>query len=206
MNELSDDTIDKKFIKPRYILTGGIASGKSTTLNMMKEYGIEVIDADVISHKVFAENEDAIREVFELTTSGDILRKEVSDLIFSKPKKRFQLEALLHPIIKSEISKQEKELQDKVYVIDIPLYFEKRSDKQDGDFVITLDTNYETQVVRLMKRNNFTKDQADKRILSQIPNAVKVKKADYVLYNSGTIDELKSAVKIMLDKVFSKGA
>jgi len=185
----------------RYILTGGIASGKSTVVEILKQHSIKIIDADLISRQVFSENEASIREILDLKTSGNILRKDVGNLVFTKPKMKFKLETFMHPLIRKEMDKQERELKGKVYVLDIPLYFEQKL-QMDNDFVIVMNTPYDTQLQRLMKRNDLSKIEADKRILSQLPTAVKIKKSNYIIDNTQGLDELKINVDKMLEQVF----
>lgn len=187
----------------RYILTGGISSGKSTVVEMLKQHDIEVIDADKISFKIFHDNEDKIREIFETDLIDQELRKYVSKEVFSHPKMRFKLESFMLPLIKEEMKSQELKLNGKLYVLDIPLYFEKRQNVNESDFIILLNIPYKTQVERLMKRDNIDKVAADKKIMSQLPNSVKVKKSDYVIDNNSTLEDLKINVDKMIKEVFN---
>lgn len=186
----------------RYILTGGIASGKSTVVEMLKNESIDIIDADIISHKKFTECENEIRSMFNLSESGVELRKSVSNIVFNNPRERLRLENLLLPKIKVEIDLQENKFKDRVYVLDIPLYFEKKTNMKENDYVILVTIPYELQVQRLMQRNNLTKAEADKIILTQLPTSVKEKKSDYIIMNDGSIDDLKTNVYKMLHYVF----
>lgn len=185
----------------RIILTGGISSGKSTVVEMLKEDGIKVVDGDKISFTVFNENIDNIKEIFETDLNGDELRKYVSNEVFSKPKKRLALEALLHPIIRERIEEEHQSLASEKHILDLPLYFE-RSPKQPDDYVVLVAVPYKTQLERLMKRNNFTKEEADKRILSQMPTAVKAKRSDLVIDNSGDLEKLKKQTLSLIAEVF----
>ena len=103
--------------------------------------------------------------------------------------------------IKNIIKKRERELKGKKYIIDIPLYFETKSFMEDDDFVILVSIPYKDQVERLMRRNNLTKEEANKRIIAQLPTAIKERKSDYIIENTGTIDELKSKVNNLVNKI-----
>jgi len=185
----------------RIILTGGIASGKSTIAKELLKYDISIIDSDKISKNIFTRNITKIQKMFATDLKGDALRKYVGDIIFTSPKMRFQLESFMHPKIKNIIKKRERELKGKKYIIDIPLYFETKSFMEDDDFVILVSIPYKDQVERLMRRNNLTKEEANKRIIAQLPTAIKERKSDYIIENTGTIDELKSKVNNLVNKI-----
>jgi len=186
-------------MRKRYILTGGIASGKSTVSNLLKLHNIEIIDADKISKNVFSRNIKKIQEIFDTTLTGNKLRAFIADIIFTNPKDKLRFEQFIHPKIRNIIAKKEKALQVKniLYVVDIPLYFETKQFKED-DFVILVKVSYEIQLTRLIKRNGLTKEEANKRILSQLPTAIKEKHAKYIIDNSKTIEELSKQVKNLI--------
>lgn len=185
----------------RYILTGGIACGKSTVAKTLKEQGIKVIDADVISHTIFDLHKDHIKEMFGTDLDGTELRGFIANEIFSNPKKRFELEFFMHPLIRKEMNNIEASMQGDNYILDIPLYYEK-TQKDVNDVVIVISTDYETQLDRLMKRNNLSLDDANKRILTQIPNSIKESRADYVIKNDGTINDLVASTLCMIEFYF----
>lgn len=185
----------------RYILTGGIASGKSTVVSILKENGINVIDADEIAHQIFSQKEDQIREMFGLSSTNTQLRKEVGEIVFNDKKQLKQLEELLHPQIQQEIKNQEKLMNGKHYILDIPLYFETRAKKEEDDFVTVVYTTPEIQLERLMERNGFTEEQALARINSQKSNNEKFLLADYKIPNNAEISDLKTKVYGLVDLI-----
>ncbi len=111
------------------VLTGGIATGKSTTAALMQLLGFRVIDADKIAHSVLDESINEIREQFgdSFIVDGKVDRKALGTLVFSNRDERLKLESIVHPKIRerviSEALKQEK--FNKPYLIDIPLFFER---------------------------------------------------------------------------------
>jgi len=187
----------------RIILTGGISSGKSTVVKTLEQNGIKVIDSDVIAKNIFSRNIPTIQKMFETDLNGNKLRAFVGSIIFSQPLMKMKLEALIHPKIRNVIKTRERELKDSPHIIDMPLYFETKHFLKD-DYVILLSIPYETQVERLMKRNDFTKEEADKRIMAQLPTAVKEKKSDYIIRNDGSFEELEDKVNLMISEVFVK--
>ncbi|HHB94891.1 MAG TPA: dephospho-CoA kinase, partial [Campylobacterales bacterium] len=110
------------------VLTGGIATGKSSVAKIFKEFGFYIIDADKIAHKILDSNYIAIRELFgtKYIENQKVNRKELGKLIFSNSLAKQRLEELLHPLIYQEIERQSIEYDSykKPYIIDIPLFFE----------------------------------------------------------------------------------
>ncbi len=187
----------------RIILTGGIGSGKSTIVEMLKKHDIVVIDSDTISKNVFTRNIPAIQDIFATELKGVDLREYVSGIIFSQPKMRMQLATLMHPKIRNIIHQRELELKQIPHVIDMPLYFETKQ-FVDDDYIILVKISYEKQLERLMSRSGYTKEESDKRILTQLPTSIKERKSDYIIDNEGTLEELEEKALKMITKVFTK--
>lgn len=187
----------------RIILTGGIASGKSTIVESLRKSGISIIDSDVISKKVFDANISEIHKMFDTTLEGSELRALVGSIIFSQPRMKLKLEAFMHPKIREVIQEEEVRLKDTPHVIDMPLYFETKNFLKE-DYVIVVSIPYDIQLQRLMDRNSFTEKEANKRILAQLPTAIKEKKSNYIIRNEGTLEELHSKIEIMIKEVFVK--
>ncbi|XP_013374610.1 PREDICTED: dephospho-CoA kinase domain-containing protein isoform X2 [Chinchilla lanigera] len=165
-------------------LTGGIASGKSSVLQVFQQLGCAVVDVDVIARHVVQPGYPAHRRIVEafgtevLLENGDINRKVLGDLIFQQPDRRQLLNAITHPEIRKEMMKETFKyfLQGYRYVIlDIPLLFETRKLLSDRD----------TQLARLMKRNGLSLEDAEARVQAQLPLKDKVRMANHVLDNSG---------------------
>ncbi len=109
-------------------LTGGIASGKSSVVEIMLSLGFEVIDADKIAHDILDKQSQKVSELFGemVVVDGRVDRKALGSIVFEDKSKLKQLEALLHPLIYNEIESKarEKDKKEKPYFIDIPLFFE----------------------------------------------------------------------------------
>lgn len=184
----------------RLILTGGIASGKSTVSKIFQKAGFKIIDADKISNQILDENADIISSMFGY--NGDDLRGYLRERVFFNPKDKFKLESFMHPKIKDAIeSLHIRYVSENVkHIFDIPLYFEK-SEKRDDDFKILVSTTYENQVKRLGARNNFDQETANRRILNQLPTSVKQKLCDYEIKNDGTKKELSEKVNQLIERI-----
>lgn len=183
-------------------ITGSIACGKSTVSNYLINKGYNVVDADKIGHNILLEEavKKEILNIFsaDVFENGEIDRKKLGEVVFQNNEKLKQLNAITHPIIKKQI--ELVMLNKKLVFLDIALLFE-------GDFVdlvdkvIVVHINKEEQLKRLMERNNFSYDQAIARISSQMDSEEKVKLADYVIDNSGTIEETHNQIEKILIKL-----
>jgi len=173
-------------------LTGGIATGKSTVSDMLRQFGCLVIDADQLAREVVAPGEPALAEVVRefgdvLTPDGTLDRKKVAAIVFADPARRHRLEAILHPAIRARFDAQLDALArdgfDGIVIFDAPVMIESGGYKH-MDRLIVVATDEATQRARLVARDGDAADGA-RRIASQMPLAEKVKLADYIIDNSG---------------------
>ncbi|WP_017437240.1 dephospho-CoA kinase [Saccharococcus caldoxylosilyticus] len=180
-------------------LTGGIASGKSTVTKMIRELGIPVIDADQVARDVVKVGEEAYTQIVAtfgqdiLQANGEIDRAKLGSIVFHNEQERKKLNAIVHPAVRRRMMAEKEEYVQsgaKTIVLDIPLLFESELTHLI-DKVIVVYVDDEVQLERLMKRNGFSKEEALARIRSQMPLREKVKKADAVINNNGTVEETK---------------
>ena len=168
------------------VLTGSIGTGKSTVSSMLQHHGFEVIDADKISKEILPLHVEEVRALFgeNVIVDGRIDRKALGEIIFNDKNEREKLNALMRPLIREEIFKRSQMLEEKKkpYIIDIPLYFE--SDGYHCKVVVVVYAPIEVQRKRLMIRENFTKEEAQKRIDAQISIEEKKVMADFLINNS----------------------
>ena len=178
-------------------LTGGIAMGKSTVLSLFMMYGFLTIDADKITHKLLDDNTDMIKELFgdKYVSDKKVLRKELGYLIFNDKVQKLKLENFLHPLIKQEITKKALnfETQKKPYLIDIPLFFENKN--YDINKSIVVYTTKDIQLQRLIKRDNYTRNEALARINNQMDIEEKKQKATFVIDNTKDLQNLQKEVE-----------
>ena len=180
-------------------LTGNIACGKSTVLAQLAGYGADVIDADRVVHELQRPGEPvwaAIKEAFGpgvLTPEGTIDRRALGAIVFADPAALARLEALTHPAVGAWIMGRLAESRARVAVIDaIKLFEGGLAGHCDQVWVVTCTP--EQQLARLMARNGFGEEEARRRIAAQPSQAEKVARADVVIDNSGTLEELRAQV------------
>lgn len=189
-------------------LTGGIASGKSTIAQLLKQRGFSIVDADIAARKVVEPGEKAYTEIVEefgsdiLLEDGSLDRGKLGSIVFENEEKRKKLNAIVHPAVRKKMKEwQEEELQTgkKTIILDIPLLFESKLTHL-VERIIVVYVNEETQLKRLMERNGFTVEEAKSRISSQMPLREKLDLSDAVIDNNGTIEE----TEIQLDDLIEK--
>jgi len=187
------------------VLTGGIATGKSTAISLLSLYGFRFIDADKIAHEMLDKNADKIAELFgpEYIIDGKVDRAKLGRLIFADKAKREALEALLHPLIYDEIARlsEEQDRFKKPYIIDIPLFFE--GDRYPVEKSIVVYAPRQIQLERLVKREGFSEEEALQRIDSQMDIEEKRKRASYVIDNSGDLKQLQQECDRVKDQILS---
>ena len=184
-------------------LTGGISSGKSTVSSYLKQLKIPVIDADEVARKVVEPNSQGAREIRK-TFGSDVFeedeslnRQKLGALIFSNTENRQKLDELLQPLIKIMILDEIEEYRQKgenMIVLDLPLLFEKQYEELCEEIIVVYIPK-ELQLERLMKRNQYTKQEALSRIDSQLSIEEKRKRATVLLDNQGTIQQLYHQVE-----------
>jgi len=187
-------------------LTGGIASGKSTVSKMIVELGIPVIDADIEARLAVEQGETAYNDIVRyfgqeiLSPDGNINREKLGAIVFHDEQKRTALNSFVHPAVRARMLQKvenAKKNGEKAIVLDIPLLIEGNLQYM-ADKILLVYVNEETQLQRLMARNQFSEEEALARINSQMPIAEKIKHADKVIDNNGTIAETKQQLMQVL--------
>lgn len=188
-------------------LTGGIASGKSAVSNYLKDKGYTVLDADIYARNVLNKGTEGLKKVVEhfgedvLEDDGTLNRKKLGDIVFNDKDELAVLNNITHPIIRRNMDRDaEKYIKDDHVFSDIPLLYENKLEDQ-FDFVIVVYVDTETQIKRLMKRNDYTLEEAKARINSQLPLSKKKEDADVVLDNRGSLDELYREIDELLEQL-----
>ena len=189
-----------------YVITGSIASGKSTVVNLLKERGFSVIDADVIAHEQLEICKgEIVREFGEqiLDEAGKIDRKKLGASVFREPKKLKNLEQILHPKIKAEILSQASQLEGlgQVYFVDIPLFFEKKERYAEFKNVAVIYAPKELLLSRLMSRNGLSLNEAKARVELQMGIEKKRKMAKFIIDNSSDMENLKLELEKFLKQI-----
>lgn len=186
-----------------FVMTGGIATGKSTVCSLLKMHGFSVIDADVIAKEQLNNSKKELRDIFgdEIFDKDEIDRKKLAGIIFSSTSQRERLNKLIHPKVRVEINQQTK-LRERFklpYIIDIPLFFERGN--YDCKMSMVVYTPRETQLDRLIKREGLSEDEAKKRVSAQIDIEKKRDMADWVVDNSSDLKHLQNEVEKFVEYI-----
>jgi dephospho-CoA kinase len=194
-------------------LTGGIACGKSTVARMLVRHGAYLIDLDELTHEVQIPNHPAWKEITRvfgtdiLAADKKIDRRKLAGLVFADSKKLKTLNKIVHPHVLAEWQSRLKALEKKdthaIVLSDIPLLFEENLQRLVDLTLLVLIAQQE-QMKRLMARNCLTYDEAKKRLDSQMPVADKIKLADIVIDNQGSIIETEKKVAVIWQELLER--
>ena len=187
-------------------LTGGIGSGKTQASNAFESLGVPVIDTDLISHAVTAPNGlaiPAIREAFGeslIDPSGKLDRVKMRELVFSDPQARHKLEAILHPLIANVTMASVSQHADAPYVVlVVPLLAETPQWLSRCDRVLVIDCEVETQIDRVMRRSNLSREEVLSIIATQATREARRAIANEVIVNESTLESLTQQVRRLHD-------
>ncbi|WP_323704612.1 dephospho-CoA kinase [Mammaliicoccus sp. Dog046] len=189
-------------------LTGGIATGKSTVSRLLEDYNFYIVDADVASRKAVEKGSEGLQQVKDTfgeqaILNGEMNRPYIGSIVFNDEQMREKLNQIIHPIVRN-IMEEEKNIglsNNQNVIMDIPLLFEnKLEDTVDETWLVY--TTEEIQKQRLMKRNNLSETEAMSRIKSQLSIEDKKLRADEIIDNNKSLDDLKKTLKTFLE---SKG-
>lgn len=190
-------------------LTGGIGSGKSTVGSMLAARGAEIVDADVITREVQQPGSAVVEAIAErfgeevLDDDRSLLRAKLAEIVFSDAKALRDLNAIVHPAVGAEINRRVRQLAgtDKVVVLDIPLLTENPRQGLQGKIVV--DVPIDVQVDRLVRYRGFTEDDARARIARQASREDRLRDADFVIDNAGTIEDLDRQIDALWESLTS---
>jgi dephospho-CoA kinase len=190
-------------------LTGNYGMGKSTVLSMFGKLGLDTLDADRIVESLLKEKEvlEKIKQlmgdhVFKI--NGSLNKKKVADIIFKSEPLRRSLENILHPLVFERIKdfSYKMNVKNKILVIAAPLIYE-RGYEDRFNRTIVVHTRKEIALNRLEK-NGVPKEEAVLRLKSQLPIEEKVKRADFIIDNNGTIEDTMAQVEMIYKKLLNE--
>lgn len=182
-------------------LTGGIASGKSTSVSILLENGFKVIDSDMIVKNILSEDEEVVRYIEkefgnQFVYNNKILKKEFGNYIFTYKDERIKYENFIMDKIFNKINEEflfyEKN-HEKLCILDAPLLIEKNLHKE-MDYVVLIWVSVEEQLKRLMDRDKIDEENAIKRINSQMNIDFKKQFADFIVDNSKGKEYLRQQI------------
>jgi dephospho-CoA kinase len=188
-------------------LTGSFGSGKSTVSSCFQQLGATIIDSDATVAEIYANDSDFLQKlrnrfgesVFD--SEGTVDRKALGSRVFSNADELLWLETNLHPLVHSYRMQKIAKDPNALWIAEIPLLFEKNLEK-DMDRSISVISCYSLRVARLKKRG-FSPEEVEKRNSLQLPQIVKISRADFVILNDGSFEFLKRQVKLLFHQLNS---
>jgi dephospho-CoA kinase len=193
-------------------LTGGIGSGKSSVSERLRARGAIVIDADAITRELQEPGTPVFEGMVErfgpgiVAADGCLDRQAVADIVFADRDALSDLNAIVHPAVGAEIARrlQEASGTDQVVVLDVPLLVESGRDDMAG--LVVVDVEPDTAVARLVAFRGMREDDVRARMANQVSRADRVARADLVIDNSGTPEDLDEAVEELWPKLVELGS
>lgn len=189
-------------------ITGGIASGKSTVTEFLRQQGYQVIDADQVVHKLQEPGGrlyQALLSTFGssiLQEDGRLDRPKLGAMIFGNPELLEQSSQIQNQIIREELAGRRDLLAETedIFFMDLPLLFELQYEDW-FEQIWLVDVTEETQLSRLMTRNSLSQEEAEKRIAAQLSLQEKRKRADVLIDNNGSLEETRQQLRDALQKL-----
>ncbi len=209
---MNSDSVHRALNKERskiFALTGGIGSGKSSVARIWREAGLPVVDADQVARAVVASGSDALSEIVELfgthvlLPDGALDRGSLAKLIFKDAGLRSQLNGIVHPKIRISVEKEFNRLESEgaeLICYEVPLLFETHQEERFRP-VVVVSVPFELQLARTCARDHLTKTEVLARIGTQMPLAEKEERADHILFNEGTLEQLRVNALSLLEQL-----
>jgi dephospho-CoA kinase len=178
-------------------LTGGIGCGKTVVRRRLEERGIPTLDADAVVHRLLSGRNEVTRAIEEsfgpevMAPEGSVDRKALGDVVFANEEARKKLNAIVHPAVYREVERflEEREKKgDAVAVVDAALMIETGSYRR-YDAVVVVHCPKALQLERVMARDGVTREDAERRLRSQMPVEEKLRFADFRVDTSGSLEE-----------------
>ena len=189
-------------------LTGSIGTGKSEAARYLAQLGAEVIDADQVGHEAYRPQSEAWHNVVGafgkeiLDSNGEVDRKKLGAIVFSNQDQLSRLNQIMHPLMARMVAEEIEDLRGQgveVAVVEAALLFEAGWDSLVGEVWVT-DSSEDLVIQRLSERNGLTKEEARKRISSQMDRSERLSRADLVIDNSGDIAAMESTIDEMWER------
>ena len=186
-------------------LTGGIASGKSTVSKYLAEKGFKVYDADKIAKDI--SQKKSVQEEIILTfgnkildKNGNVDRKKLKEIVFENKDKLKKLNGIIHPKVIDFYKKLKEKNTDEMIIFDVPLLFESGLDKL-CDKILVVISDYEVQLDRIVERDKIDRELASKIVKAQLSNEERIKKADVVIENNSSLEDLFEKVERFCERI-----
>ena len=189
-------------------LTGGIGSGKTTVTNQLAKLGVAIIDADVVSRQAIQDSEVVVKIAenigAEFVVNNRVDRTLLREAVFKDDGVRVELESILHPIVLDDILQQidKLELQSHDFcILSVPLLLEKQRLRKLCSKIIVVDCEQQQQIERTCSRDKVTTSQVKSAMSVQLSRRQRLKQADFVVANVGTIAQLQQQVSHLFNSL-----
>jgi dephospho-CoA kinase len=192
-------------------LTGGIASGKSTVSNLLRQAGMPIVDADQITRQVQRPGSTALDKLAAafgnqiIQPDGNLDRVQLGKRVFADTAARQELNQIMQPLIRDAIWQKVDTLKKQNVpnvILDLPLLYEQHYD-EDCDLVVVVTVSPDTELQRLMARNHYSAAEAKERIVAQMPLSQKVARADVVIDNDASLEQTRRQVAQLVEHLQS---
>ena len=193
-------------------LTGGIGSGKTTVAELFAELGAGVVDTDVIARALTGAGQTAVGEIARrfgpqyVTADGALDRARMRKLAFEDARAKRDLESILHPLIRREAERQVANSTAPYVILVVPLLFESGAYQKLVRRVLVVDSDQETRVERVRRRNNLPREEILAIMASQVGQAERLRRADDVIRNDGDLAALEAQVAALHRKYLDLAA
>ena len=180
----------------KIVITGGIACGKTLFCKYLSRLGFEILDCDHVVHSLEACEGDAVAAVAQefgqefILGDGSVNRKKLGQLVFNDKKLRSRLNAIVHPLVEDRVEKWLSDTHQGIPVVVIPLLYELGWEKC-YDCVVAVVCERMLQLKRLIEKRSCSEQEAESRLMSQLPLSIKTARADIVVVNNGSVLALR---------------
>lgn len=195
-------------------LTGNIASGKTAAAERLAELGATIVDADVLARKAVEPGSEGLARVVErwgtavLTADGTLDREALRHVVFSDPEQLEELNGMIHPRVgrlRQAVAEAARARGDAVLVYVVPLLFERHL-AEEFDAIVLVDADRATRLSRLTGQRGVADEDAANMIAAQMPAELKRARADFVIDNDGSLDQLRERVDAVWERLTASAA
>lgn len=191
-------------------LTGGIGTGKSTAADLFRKWGCVVFDADSISKQLTKKGEPALAKIISefgeelIKEDGELDRPALAKIVFNDKNSLIVLQSILADALELDIKQKIAALSDEeckpFVVLEAPVLYEYGAEYL-VDYVLIISADEESQIDRVMKRNDVSREDVKRRINSQLPQSEKLGRADLIVENTGSMEEFEAKLWVVYEKI-----
>ncbi len=190
-------------------LAGGSGSGKTTVSALFSQYNVLPINTDEIYHSLTSSQTACLSAIVEefgrrvLNEQGTLDRKALGAIVYADPEKMGRLNTIAHYYVLCAVRKIISDAEEKGYfavIVDAPLLFESGFDRE-CDAIVVVSANKECRINRIIARDGISADDASKRLANQLSDEFLVSRADFIITNNGSADDLKQQVESVVNSI-----